>query len=807
MNDISLIQGKKFKKLNEGFTNKNTNANTNTNTNADLEELKDMQSKYDSLLNEYNNIKSKINNKELEIINRVSANNPYLGKNVKFNNGMIGYVTEQGILKPYENYDIYKNTAGINGCPTGFTSIDIPWNNYIQGDNIPTNPSLLVGSNMRQGESCGYEGSNVYVSKLVSQPNSSYIGCFKNISDNTNSSDNTSVNAMIPGPINTTFEKCQDYALNNGYNYFGLQNYQSDGTFNCVLSNDINNIQMYGSATELTNPIPIWASNTNPNTNIIAAYINPEGNLTLNDNEGNVIWSSPNAPIDCISGGYVNEKTIQGSWGGNCVGKPLNIDCGNPSATESYDTSKLIGNLNELLQQQAKSKKNIEMSWSYNPILNWDKEDPAQCCEKLVDYSYQCGGSSFKTGQISGGSNILFDCSNEVANCSFYLLLQNDGNMCLYRGTDPSNNKGLIWATNTNGKQQSPNINWISKNGKYGRNYLKLNEYLGTNDWISSDDGSLKLIMQPDGNLVLYTSTVSKGCITANKKTYGSANINAVYKLDNIGDKNVLGKLANINPNAELIAYPDSMIGYSNSYDVFDKMDNIGNDINSVVLNTPDECENTCSNTKECSGYVYQNNSKTCWLKNAPLTDLHLNKVENDSTVLGIRRPAINIDGASCNKQINDIDSVRYNNYTSTNTNTSICNKNLSAEDEQKYNNIINQLEIYGENIINKMNELYKKDDKINEKMNINVSQFNEKLERYKEINSQLKNKSFNFNFNFKEGFNNNNSFTSFKSIFDINGLLKETSLSVLQGNYIYILWIILGISLLIITINLMSSV
>jgi hypothetical protein len=46
----------------------------------------------------------------------------------------------------------------------------------------------------------------------------------------------------------------------------------------------------------------------------------------------------------------------------------------------------------------------------------------------------------------------------------------------------------------SNGKQKNPNPDWVASKGKYGRSYLKLNEALGSGEWIGSDDGSLKLI-------------------------------------------------------------------------------------------------------------------------------------------------------------------------------------------------------------------------------------------------------------------------------------------------------------------------
>lgn len=831
-NNLSLQQGKqynqKIKLKNNNIKVKNTEQRINTATNAnkkegfvsstnqhiannltevnqsDLEELNQLQNKYNDLLNQYTAIQKTMNDSSLTTINRVSSNNPYSGKNVKFNNGVIAYVTQQGVLKPYTNTDIYNTNVGKNGCPSDFVSLDIPWlSEYIKGSTIPTNPSLLVGSNMEKGESCGNEGYNVYASKLVNNPVSSYVGCFNNVGTT-----DTNIKSMIPSADNniTSYDKCQEYALDNGYKYFGLQNYQSDGTTSCVVSNDLNTVQMYGSAEQVINPIPIWSSNTAGNTDVIGAYINPQGNITLNDNAGNIIWQSPNAPSDCSFGGYVNPNTIQGSWGGNCVGKPLNIDCGNPSSSTSYDGDKIIGNLNEMLKNKVEAiNKDNQASWSYNPILDWTAEDPAPCCEKLVDYSYQCGGSAFKTGQISGGSNINFECSNEANNCSFFLILQSDGNVCLYRGSDPSNNRGFIWQTGTNGKQKSANTEWQSINGKYGRNYLKLNEYLGVDEWISSDDGSLKLILQSDGNLVLYTSTVSAGCINANNKVYGSKNINAVYKLDTLGNKSILGNVANIGANSVLNEYPTSMLSYSNTYQLYPNTDSVGNDITTLVTSDQNGCETACNDLNDCSAYVYQASSSTCWLKNNNAYPKG-NKQTNNATTLGVRNPSINNNVSStCSKKIMNIDTIQYDNYIkgSQMTESSKCSEPVvSQEDQLKYDNIRSQLLTIGEDIINKMTMLTNEDINIYKKINTNTEQFKKDLEKYKAINLKIQ-KEIN---NYKKSDSNIEGMQNFKTMTDINGMLTDSDLKVLQGNYSYIMWSILAIGVLTITINVMKK-
>uniref|UniRef100_A0A6C0KRR4 Apple domain-containing protein n=1 Tax=viral metagenome TaxID=1070528 RepID=A0A6C0KRR4_9ZZZZ len=996
--NISLNQGKQFNKYQskikkkikiskEGFTNESdknilTHSEDNfkpvvknqrltiTENNKQLNKLQNLQNEYQDLLQQYNQIQKSLVGSSLEEINRTSANNKYLNKNIKFTDGTICYVTSLGIAKPYPSLDIFNKTSGKNGCPTSDDVIilTIPWlTSYVPGSIIPTNPTLIVGDAMMREESCGYEGKNIYVSSLINNPNSNYIGCYNDIpnltniniipimnssnnvngfistsssvylsnndtfgpwaaldqnsntywssetlynsetglyegansisslsgeylaislpgintvssqlssinqysltpSSNTGSSPNswyilgynnnqwvqidrqvdqqftsslakvysisdpnkysgfcllvdkvgpniksvqiaewnlysnvlsTNAGAMIIQNSNSgTFEQCQQYAIDNSYQYFA---YQSNGLATCSVSNDLSTIKMYGDSSIQINAIPVWSTNTigfGSNT----CYISSLGQMILTNSSGTNTWNSPNAPIDCINLGYVNPDTIQGSFGGNCVGKPLNIDCGNPSTTQSYGTEGIVGNLNDLLYNKATSSLNNSLTnWIYNPLTDWTKEDPAYCCAKTVNYSYQCGGNAYKSGEISGGSNINFDCSQEVSNCIFFLILQDDGNLCLYRGTDPSDNRGSIWCASTNGSQKSINPDWVASKGKYGRNYLKNNETLAAGEWMGSNDGSMKLIMQTDGNLVLYTSETKPGCTKDNNgKYYGEKNVNAVYEINAKGNKSNLGKVAYIDSNSKLREYPSSMLGYSNEYQLYQGTDSGGNDITSLQASTIDDCKNNCDNVDACAAFVYQANTSTCWLKNSNAYPVG-EKQNNNSLVLGVRKPSV-AGSSSCPNTMVNVDTIQYDNYAkgpNLNVKTN-CNANLkpvSKENMDKYNEIKNNLFNLGQKIASEMETLYNQDNKIYEKLNMNSEQFKKNISMYKNINDKI-------NSNNMEGMQNMKRL----NITDINGMLSDTDIRVLQENYSYIFWSILAVGLITVAINTMKK-
>ena len=140
-----------------------------------------------------------------------------------------------------------------------------------------------------------------------------------------------------------------------------------------------------------------------------------------------------------------------------------------------------------------------------------------------------------KSGKLSNLSKnnqrILKKKIVDTSQCNYFLILQNDGNMCIYRG-DPNKNLGAIWCTMTNGKQQLGNTNYSVSKSKYGMTFIKNDQVLNKGDWILSSDGRLLLIMQTDGNLVLYT--FQNNC-TYNKSTgnkfVGGVNANPIYDI------------------------------------------------------------------------------------------------------------------------------------------------------------------------------------------------------------------------------------------------------------------------------------
>ena len=752
----------------EGFQNNlntintfNTNTtNTNNINQKDLDELNEMQKKYDELMLQYTDIQKNIGNSSLDMINRVSPNNPYLNKNIRFTTGQTAYVTSQGVAKYIPSPDIWKSV----NIPTDYIDVSIPWDQTWTnnpGQIIPTTPSLVSGTSLQLNQSVGNEGTNVYVNQILSSKVSpKYMGCY--VGDN---------NMTILGNQDTyTYNDCMESAINEGYQYFALQNVNTNTSKGyCAVSNNETDITKYGESSIPSKMIPIWSSETqNQNGNI--ATLTNTGSLSVVDSSGKSMFSTPgtNAQPSNYLGCYGDTTSRAMDLYNNTVNQKYNLSQCQEIAQNSG--SKYFGLQNSTTGTNAQCTLSNDLSQAF-------KYGKASNCTKLADGTYSGGG----------WSNAIYSTSNPESN--YYLVLQDDGNMCIYRGTDPYDNQGYIWCSQTNGKQQTANPSMTASKSKYAQNWMKNGSTLAPGEYISSTNGNIALMMQPDGNLVLYTFTMETNCKQmSDGKIGGGENANAVY---NIGQKGVvddLGLLAYVDSDSNLKEYPDDMLSYTNNYEIYQNtgINNSNNNIKTLVTNDQIGCQNECNGNPECASYVYQGSSQTCWLNNN--SKLGKNRVEGQ--VLGVRQPSLK-SSSNCSNKINNIDSIIYSKYIKGNQmspDTQCKQQIVNPSDMTSYDNIKNQLVILGKDIAEKMEDLYNQDNKIFEKMNTNSEQFKKDLAKYK-----LTNKKINYEMSNIEGMSNMN---------DLNGMLSDTDIRVLQANYSYIMWSILAVGILTITIN-----
>lgn len=700
------------------YNRKQGNIGDSTN---DVQQLTRLQTEYDNIIQQLDTEKNMAEEQGDAYLNLTSPNNPFLSKNITINgsqgdlpfvsSGVGGYVTAKGMFKNYTDQATFDATAGKNGCPA----------EIIKGVKKDNYSSLLKkGTDMKSGQSCGNEGKNVYVSRVLTNPEVTYQKCYYNTDPNDTTTTSSPALTLLTDQL-YTFDECKQKAVDSGQSYFSIRgkpdaNYKSS----CLIGNT-NDPTIYGSSTTIITPVKLWST---------------QGML---DDAG----------------------SVNALWNGKVM-------------------------LNKFGQLVFSDSNNVEQTFS-----------------------------------IGNNKSTCTDADN----CSYYIVLQNDGNMCCYKGTDPSNNQSAaLWCSDTNGKQQAVNPDWISSYAKpYGKSYLSTGQYLTRGQWIGSEDGKLKLIYENEtGNLVLYTSATTNGCAEfttpSQKFFYGDTdNTNALYKINEEGVPDNLGNIAYIDNNSTAHMYPMDMLGYSNNYTIYPNFDTVGNDIavtNSGEIGGIEQCKVACNSNSECAGFVWapDDTANPCQLKNSNMFPKSP-RITNNSRSMYVRRLKILDNGLMCNKEIVDIDTLRYARYDqgSEMTENAIWCRDTVISDAVKarIKDLESRLVVKGQEIAAKIKELFERDRTIFDNMDINNAELKKKILLYKRITMDKNNKNnkqtlnpmpLNSNSNnMKEGMQNLN-------INDVNGMLADTDIIILQENYSYVLWSVLAVGLLTVTINMMKA-
>jgi len=574
--------------------------------------------------------------------------------------------------------------------------------------------------------------------------------------------------AISGGPVTMpsyTFDMCKEAAITSGNKYFSLQNINSQNNKGfCAVSNNLVGIQSNGTSYIISKVIPLWTSGTSGKTGCIAS-LTSQGALSIVQYNKS-IFNTPNS--NAIPGNYL------GCYG-DTTSRAMQLQ-NKGSAEYTYDQCKLLASTNKNTYfglQGSLSGKNAQCGLS-NDIDQIRKYGKAGNCTKLANGSYS--GGSFSNAVYSNNGNNFY-----------YLILEDNGNMSIYRGSGPNDNQGLIWSSNTNGMQRDANQQYSASNGKYGKNYIVSGATLSPGDFVGSTSGHIYLIMQTDGNLVLYTSEKSENCKKMSDNNIGGGILaNAVYDLGVVGFPENIGKIGYVDDDGNLSEYPSSMKGVSSSYIKFSNSDSPGNDINGPISNsTAESCKTKCNTDPNCGGYVYDNNNKLCWPKNKNVYPVGAknSKIEND---LYIREPTITSYPGST-KINSSIDSITWNNYKKTGNPVSdktFNNNSISITRRQRLDHITDQLNLLAEQITEKTNNLLNKNSNINKQLDSNKKIFSNSSSEINKIKSDDKTKELN----------------------NINGIVNDSNIVVLQENYRYLMWSILAIGVVSFSLNILKT-
>ena len=576
-----------------------------------------------------------------------------------------------------------------------------------------------------------------------------------------------------------TYDNCKSAAVDAGYQYFALQNVDSSSSKGfCAVSNSQPAATRLGKSLVPNKIAALWSSNTQGQTGN-SAILSMSGALSVINSSGASVFSTPsnNANPANFIGCYVD--------GWRRALPLLNTNGTLSSTTTIWNRTKIdntvssaaayarANNYKYFSIQAANTSNGQGQAGFSNDLAQATRYGKASNCNKVRGSSIVVGG---------GWSNAIYSADGVTSN--YYLILQDDGNMCIYRGTGPNDNQGFIWASGTNGKQLSPNPQYAAVKGKYGKNWMASGSTLAAGDFLGSNNGNLALMMQSDGNLALYTFTMVDSCKKmSDGNTGGGVSANALYNIGNTGVPSSMTQVAYIDENSELHQYPSSNTQYSNTYTKMPGTITSGGDIpGGYYRNTNvNNCQAACNKNSECAGFLFSQNE--CALKNskmypnsaraaAPGIDLYLRG----------KTPITPPFGAT--NATNNIDSVRYNKYVdggALGKNYGLANANSSQKQQ--------------------LSKLQTKLDQLTRKLtNLTGRLGNGSLQ----AEAQIKTNEQGVEEYLQDLGSNNDKIDLFST--SIENILSDSDIVVLQKNYDYLFWSILATGTVVVAMNIVKK-
>jgi hypothetical protein len=564
---------------------------------------------------------------------------------------------------------------------------------------------------------------------------------------------------------NYNYQQCQQAAIDSGYQYFALQNVNpTTAQGYCAVTNDLPTATKLGQAMVPSGQTPLWSSKTQGQVGN-TAILSVTGALSVLSSSGQSVFNTPNSTAQ--PGNYLG-----------CYGDGPN------RAMPFYNNGSQQYNLQQC-QQIAQQTGN-----AYFGLQNSTSGTTAQCAISnnwAMTSEYGTAGNCTKlsNGTYSGGgwSNAVYNTS--VPNSNYYLILQDDNNLCIYRGTGPNDNQGLIWNAGTNGKAQQANTTYAAANGKYGQNWISSGSTLASGDFVGSTNGNIALIMQNDGNLVLYTFQNVINCQKmSDGNTGGGVSANALYNIGQVGVIGDIGKLAYIDENAELHAYPSSNSKNTNSYTTFTGMDSNGNDIPNASYGkaTVQQCQATCNAMNNCSGFAFSNN--VCYPKNSgmypngsrqlnPQVDLYMRNAVPKNTPIGVQ------------SNTNSINTISYKNFVNGGSFAGAYGlaANISPTQQKQLEHLEDRIKLLSQ-------QMAKSNDTLNSD---NYSVTNQTLKNMQGLGNyvgQMVNTKSQI-----QQFNKNN----------MDNIVEDSDITVLQQNYNYLFWSILATGTVLVSMNMLK--
>jgi hypothetical protein len=641
--------------------------------------------------------------------------------------------------------------------------------NTIYIDLISSNGSNINISSFTPSSSTGWEN---YSTSFTIESTGSYNILFRGTSDNDCTTAIQNINLLLYGESisgNYNYDMCKQEAISAGVKYFGLQNVNpSTGLGYCGIGTSEPSITQYGISYVPTKQIALWSSNTSsqPGNSFV---LTTQGSISVVNSSGTSVYSTPNdtAMPSNYYGCYGDsgDRAMELYNGGSQ--QYSNSQCQEIAKQGGYQFYGL---------QNSSSGTNAQCVLS-NDFGNSTRYGKAGNCTKLSDGSWSGGG----------WSNAIYNTNNPISN--YFLILQDDGNMVIYRGSNPNDIQSTIWSSGTVGKQNKSNPAYAATKGKYGQNWIPSGSTLAPGDFIGSNSGNIVLIMQTDGNLVFYTFNDTENCFKMSDGNIGGGiGANALNQLSEVGIQSNLAKLAYVDENSEIHTYPSSNIQLTTDYIEFKLTNSPDNDIPGTSYGnaTVEQCKSTCNSTAGCYGFVMANEGDICMPKTSnmyPVSDKQMDI--NYTTYIKKRAPLNPPTGVSMN--VNNIDSISYQNYIDGGDfNNTYGLANATNEQKQQLTSLEKQLNGVASQMSQSSSQ-FKDNNKLVSSQTIkNVKGINTYLNDLNNTNKEIN--------NFSENVSSN-----------LNNILNDSDIFVLQQNYDYLFWAILASGLVLVSMNILK--
>ena len=377
----------------------------------ELDNLQELETKLNNLLSKYATLHKSLMSDTKNYLESVEGANKYSGKNIRLSNDQKFFVTDDGYYKKYSNDEVYQSTAGKNGCPQNFTSVDVESIDKLDRKLIQSTP-------MKSGQSCANIGRNVFVTEpaqpivnTVDLKNIEFVGCLNRTTDeNPNSMTNHTLSAQTE---QEAFQQAASIAQESGRAYFSLwkndggvfQMATSDSSWGGADTTSILGVlkTVFNKFTESHKTLISFSSKT---TGAVKAIFTPWGTIELLDKDNKVIWSTVgagggSAAPECLvnydkldqNPAMLDMSNTQATYGANCNGKNKMNDKNEPDGR--YDVK--LGNFTENVKLWAN---NTDLTKDNKFTVDWKpKADPGDCCGDPTFKSWFDSGSSMCTSK------------------------------------------------------------------------------------------------------------------------------------------------------------------------------------------------------------------------------------------------------------------------------------------------------------------------------------------------------------------------------------------------------------------------